>query len=336
MNYTENYHLPQWEKTDRVLMEDFNDAMNSLETGLTACHSMAEAGGSDAKNALNAGLYRMAYNHWHAVAAPDAFAGQAGVFRQGFAEGEGGNAPGMVQMEDGMWMVNGDARLTINNMLSSITSTEISSDNGKDNMTINFTPSYSGRLTGIQLLAYFNVSGGSNSGLYTLSLYERGQLVAESSGDMGLTTLGSTYVTLPANIQLHAKYSYQVKLQMTKLDFYANIKLEKNASCMTVTGYQIPSSAISCPLSFAETSQKGLFLVHYDSLGEGGSLSLTWDGEEMTPLAIRTITNERGKTVKEAEFRLTREIPANSNAQLKLECNKGGEIVLYDWGAILL
>ena len=35
MNYTENYHLPQWVETDRVLMEDFNAAMSSIENGLT-------------------------------------------------------------------------------------------------------------------------------------------------------------------------------------------------------------------------------------------------------------------------------------------------------------
>ena len=39
MNYTENYHLPQWEETDRVLRTDFNNAMDSIETGLTLSYS---------------------------------------------------------------------------------------------------------------------------------------------------------------------------------------------------------------------------------------------------------------------------------------------------------
>lgn len=34
MNYTENYQLPQWEETDRVLMEDFNDAMAKVDAGM--------------------------------------------------------------------------------------------------------------------------------------------------------------------------------------------------------------------------------------------------------------------------------------------------------------
>jgi len=43
MNYTENYQLPQWEKTDRILMEDFNEAMTKLdETMETLASGKAE------------------------------------------------------------------------------------------------------------------------------------------------------------------------------------------------------------------------------------------------------------------------------------------------------
>ena len=34
MNYTEKYHLPQWEKTDRIMMEDFNRMCADVEEGL--------------------------------------------------------------------------------------------------------------------------------------------------------------------------------------------------------------------------------------------------------------------------------------------------------------
>ena len=33
MDYTQNYHLPQWEKADRIMMDDFNAAMAGIETG---------------------------------------------------------------------------------------------------------------------------------------------------------------------------------------------------------------------------------------------------------------------------------------------------------------
>ena len=47
MNYTQNYHLPQWVKSDRVRMEDFNEAMASLESGLTA--ALQKAAEAEAK-----------------------------------------------------------------------------------------------------------------------------------------------------------------------------------------------------------------------------------------------------------------------------------------------
>ena len=48
MNYTEKYHLPQWDETDRIMRVDFNDAMAGIETGMsenaqTAQDAMAEA-----------------------------------------------------------------------------------------------------------------------------------------------------------------------------------------------------------------------------------------------------------------------------------------------------
>ena len=36
MNYTTNYHLPQWVESDRIMMEDFNEAMEAIDTGLAA------------------------------------------------------------------------------------------------------------------------------------------------------------------------------------------------------------------------------------------------------------------------------------------------------------
>ena len=35
MKYTENYHLPQWAKEDRIMMEDFNQMCADMEAGLT-------------------------------------------------------------------------------------------------------------------------------------------------------------------------------------------------------------------------------------------------------------------------------------------------------------
>ena len=43
MNYTEKYHLPQWVKEDRIMMEDFNQMCADMEAGLNA-NAQAAAG----------------------------------------------------------------------------------------------------------------------------------------------------------------------------------------------------------------------------------------------------------------------------------------------------
>ena len=47
MNYTENYHLPQWEETDRVLRTDFNRMCADMDAGLTK--NAADAAAATAK-----------------------------------------------------------------------------------------------------------------------------------------------------------------------------------------------------------------------------------------------------------------------------------------------
>ena len=42
MTYTTNYQLPQWVKSDRILMDDFNDANSKIDAALTMkCEAVA-------------------------------------------------------------------------------------------------------------------------------------------------------------------------------------------------------------------------------------------------------------------------------------------------------
>jgi hypothetical protein len=43
MNYTERYHLPQWEETDRIMRTDFNQMCVDMEAGLNKTASDAAA-----------------------------------------------------------------------------------------------------------------------------------------------------------------------------------------------------------------------------------------------------------------------------------------------------
>ena len=53
MNYTEKYHLPQWEETDRILRTDFNRMCADMEAGLnkTAADAAADTAAAKQENA---------------------------------------------------------------------------------------------------------------------------------------------------------------------------------------------------------------------------------------------------------------------------------------------
>ena len=48
MEYTTNYHLPQWVETDRIQMEDFNAAMASIDAGMQTIKENADTAGRTA------------------------------------------------------------------------------------------------------------------------------------------------------------------------------------------------------------------------------------------------------------------------------------------------
>lgn len=57
MNYTTNYHLPQWAETDRIMMEDFNDAMETIDQGLAALpYVMGSYTGNNGTITINLGF----------------------------------------------------------------------------------------------------------------------------------------------------------------------------------------------------------------------------------------------------------------------------------------
>ncbi len=51
MDYTTNYHLPQWVKEDRIMMDDFNRMSANLEEGLTKAQGTADSAQETAETA---------------------------------------------------------------------------------------------------------------------------------------------------------------------------------------------------------------------------------------------------------------------------------------------
>ena len=56
MDYTENIHLPQWVKSDRIMMDDFNEAMDTLDNSLYALQLTANYAKNTAGAAQTLGI----------------------------------------------------------------------------------------------------------------------------------------------------------------------------------------------------------------------------------------------------------------------------------------
>ena len=59
MNYTEKYHLPQWEESDRVMRADFNQMCADIEAGLERnAQAAAQAQSTAEEKTFAFGTYR--------------------------------------------------------------------------------------------------------------------------------------------------------------------------------------------------------------------------------------------------------------------------------------
>lgn len=109
---------------------------------------------------------------------------------------------------------------------------------------------------------------------------------------------------------------------------------------MTLEYFDLSTNDFSATLfhkfGAAETGHGGLILARYDPYDKGGALTASWGGVEQQPLRVRSFTDRKGRTVKEAEFRFTDPIPGGSTATLKATVPSGGDIILYNWCAALL
>jgi hypothetical protein len=205
-----------------------------------------------------------------------------------------------------------------------------------------FTPPYSGRLTQLRLTGNYTGNDGIvNNGACTMTLTNltTGQVEVKVNASLGFNFSGSKG-TFPVDVDwlLHGAQQYRLDVTLNALDITVNLYPDLTATsnyALTCVGYQLAEASVS-KTAAGEESLGGIALAHYTTWGNGGALSLTWDGETISPACTRTITDQAGRTVQEAEFRKNSTIPASSSLTLNLACEAGGELSLYDWGAMML
>lgn len=332
MNYTENYHLPQWEETDRIMRADFNEAMSNLDSGLTACQDTATQGSTQANVALLQGLFRLAYNHYFHLLDAEKDLWQTGVFTQSFARGAGGSVTGMLQQENMVWAgqyQNTPETDTVGTARKVRTMKETG-----NTYIFSFTARRGMRVTKLKLTSDDDWTPGI-ANHYTVRLLNQGQNTVDAEVQATLSQTGYKSYVLPVDFVLHCDHYYHIEITREKPEFMEVWPISFT-DYLEWENSNYPSGVATLTATGNEKNLGGLVLVHYAGWAKAGTLSLNWDGAVMEPDIVRAITDKDGRKMKIAEFRRTSEVPASSAMRLTLTCAERGEFELYRMGMILV
>ena len=345
MNYTENYHLPQWVKDDRIMMEDFNDAMANIDFGLSGNRSAAEelrqsSGAMDEKNLRR--LRRIAYNHYRAVTGTDPVPYQIGFFYQDPAK-DSSNITGTKIFNGVHFAGKNGTGLTIEAILQSHQEvTPLTLKKGELPSATPFTATFTSPATGFinrfYLNGTYNNNEGSNTTAFRLTLrnLDTGsveQTVKLSYDQKYSNAAFSEYVFGPINFLGGARYQIMVQPLSASCDMTAHLVLGTDGGAH---GYfnaeKVTATHI---LREQEESLGGMVILHCNINGAGGELKLLWDGEERTPAISRLVPLSGDRAARELIFLREDVVPASSTLSFSFDCAEGGDFQFFDWGAVL-
>ena len=363
MDYTKNYHLPQWVKSDRIMMDDFNRMCVDIENGLTGnwqksgeLSSRIEQVAGEAREqiltsdtasqtSLKNGLLRLAYNHCHLLAAVEKQPPQNGCFFQRFkGMSVPAEASGLLARGDALWIARGAAAYSsedFRSQLQQVSPLQVVKGNAAANrpMILRFTPPGPGCIKEFPMKSSLNNIEKYTSTLH-FALYNEhtGEYEAEMdySWNLGSSPSYTSFETLQLNLCFSGGFTYRLEVSTTDSHYNATASYLSSADLVgrfTTESYTADTTGVlTRTVQCGEARMDGIVLVHYRMIGTGGSLSLAWDGAAIPPSRTGNITTIDGNTVAEMEFRRNAAVPATTSLQLNARCNLGGEIALYSWG----
>ena len=362
MDYTQNYHLPQWEKTDRVLMDDFNSAMANLDEGISAAQSTAEAlagqiskvdqdarsrdsaNTASAQSALRSGLFRAAYNQYHAACALAPLPRQNGFFHQkllpeccsqtGFSGFQGWNGAAI-------WAAKAGTVFTHKNLIEDAQvvqqMTLTGSHTNSSPLIAEITTPGPGFFTMVKFAGTIrNVTASSAHWRVVWENLDTNEIEMQFEQTISLdqsTMSNNTFRSLDRTLFFHQGH---YRLTITPLDCpYTGYYSNHGDYSFYATTLDTGKATIERTLALGETGTDGLLSLVLQEQGPGRTLKLTWDGKTVQPFRTHTYSVD-GQTLTELEFRKGGSVNANSSVKLEIQCQTGHSIILRSWGVILI
>ena len=334
MNYTENYHLPQWDETDRIMRADFNQMCGDIEGGLTTVRDMAETHLSG----LDRGLFRLAYNHLHALRGRDPQPPQLGAF---YHDPYKDPVPNVRPMEGSLYMSlsDGTESPTAAGFFASVETvsshTMVAGDpNASVAQVYRFTCPVSGWIT--QLFLVENLTHTTAKPSYLLKLKNLNTGVVECAKRIDTSRKTSSMGFVQMMLPFYAKIPYEMTLELEEPVAGGTVEIRMNTEGNNVLFFNThPGCTLTRTLDDFEGSQGGLVLVRCRPNGAGGSVTLTWNGVVYQPTATRMQPVEGELPIHELLYIRNEPLPAKNELSVAVQCNVDGVMNFYDWGAML-
>lgn len=345
MNYTKNYHLPQWVKEDRIMMADFNQMCADIESGLTeTAQGSAEAkqGASALEQKTLRRLQRLAYNHYCAVQDTNSSL-QVGVFHQNPAKNGSGvtgtalwngvcfaarNPTDEMPGSLGNYIQEVSPMTLVKNDLAACTT-----------LKVNISVPMSAYLNKIDLCGSVidNVPNTPFSAQLTLVNLDTGEPEASHRLNISssLTTGAMVNSFYDCFLTFHAGQHYQLQLQPLAAVFSGSLHLTYNdASAPLLPVANNRSITAAHTMREHEESSGGLLIVR--GIVHGGTLTVKWDGQTVPLQTSRMVRLTDGRMVREMVYFRNDTIPAETSFTLRYDLNGTSSFLFYDWGAVLL
>lgn len=366
MEYTKNYHLPQWVKEDRIMMDDFNAAMSSLENGLTGLDRKMGGGTDLTWNAILRTGWRMMEDH-HELADPTEIYSRDGLTINPLSSEEmAGDFSGIVWREGAGVHAGKGPEVPLDVLhatCTGITCGTLSKDTPKDEFrtaTYSFTAPLTGRITGFTLYYHLTYTPNDETPGYTHYTGYGSLTVEEKNGTAWKTVYQRSGVDIERVLEVSAFLQDQVEVDVPIVegreyrfsliirgqirilgrfgfvfDINGNPPEDTSKFNMEHKVYASGSVSRACPAG-AGTASHALVMARYRTETSGGNLTAAVNGRAMTRIRDVEAADLEGQPCRAAYFLAEGQYSGSPQVRLSLSCQESNQIRLLSYAVLFL
>ena len=357
MNYTTNYHLPQWMETDRIRMEDFNQAMADIDEGIAEERSARQEAINDlsqsaaqsqaaAKTELFNKLRQSGYDLYQMAGRAAcknlfSFAAKSMVINTLHTAEELARAEICLHLTDGGIQIGPATELTLAKINAAIyewTNGEAASISASATAAVKFRSTFRGTIT--KLNVWYHRTNVNNTG--SLPLYVRlydqttGSQVYQSERLTGkVMSQTDTADTLTVAVPVAPNQDYRLELYSGGGIFTGTIgfgTMGTEALTGEAAGQAITSCSVMDSMTLETGADQAVAVVHYS--GGSQAPTVTLGGQPMTAGTPKTATALNGTACTELEYFL--EGPFTGAQALVTNIQSTSDMTLHDTGVYFI